>query len=200
MRENLSENICEIGKGHSISRDNYFSIIESLLFVSGEPLTLKQIAAIIECNLEYTRDLINKMSFEYKNCSRGIKVLNNKDKYSLVTKSENSSYVEKLLKNNLRQSLSRAALETLAIVAYMQPVTRIDIDEIRGVKSDRALMTLIEKKLIEESGRLGVPGRPILYVTTEEFLKYFGLNSIEEIPEIDELTHNYKSIYKSKEP
>lgn len=199
MEENLNESICKIGEGNSISRDNYFSIIESLLFVSGEPLTLKQIAAIIGCNLEYTRDLINEMAFEYKNCSRGIKILNSNDKYSLVTKSENSSYVEKLLKNNLRQSLSRAALETLAIIAYMQPVTRIDIDEIRGVKSDRALMTLMEKKLIEENGRLSVPGRPILYVTTEEFLKYFGLDNIKEVPGIDDLIDNYESVYKSNE-
>lgn len=197
MEKNFSENICKTGEDDSISKDTYFSIIESLLFVSGEPLTLKQIAAIIGCNLEYTKNLISEMAFEYKNPSRGIKVLNNKDRYSLVTKSQNSSYVEKLLKNNLRQSLSRAALETLAIIAYMQPVTRIDIDEIRGVKSDRALMTLMEKKLIEENGRLGVPGRPILYVTTEEFLKYFGLDSIEEIPEIDELIRNYESVYKS---
>lgn len=199
MEENLNESICKIGESNSISKDNYFSIIESLLFVSGEPLTLKQIAAIIGCNLEYTRDLINEMAFEYKNCSRGIKILNSNDKYSLVTKSENSSYVEKLLKNNLRQSLSRAALETLAIIAYMQPVTRIDIDEIRGVKSDRALMTLMEKKLIEENGRLSVPGRPILYVTTEEFLKYFGLDNIKEVPGIDDLIDNYESVYKSNE-
>lgn len=199
MEENLNEIMYKIGESNSISKDNYFSIIESLLFVSGEPLTLKQIAAIIGCNLEYTRDLINEMAFEYENCSRGIKILNSNDKYSLVTKSENSGYVEKLLKNNLRQSLSRAALETLAIIAYMQPVTRIDIDEIRGVKSDRALMTLMDKKLIEENGRLSVPGRPILYVTTEEFLKYFGLDSIKEIPGIDDLIDNYESVYKSNE-
>lgn len=172
---------------------NYFSIIESILFISGEPLTLKQIASIIECNVEYTKDLINEMSLEYSKCYRGIKILVSNDRYSLVTKSENSNYIEKLIGNNSRQSLSRAALETLAIIAYMQPVTRVDIDGIRGVKSDRAIMTLMEKKLIEESGRLSVPGRPILYSTTGEFLKYFGLDSIKDIPHIDEFIDNYKS-------
>ncbi|WP_368487805.1 SMC-Scp complex subunit ScpB [Clostridium sp. BJN0013] len=197
MEDNFSENIYKTDEGDILSKDNCFSIIESLLFVSGEPLTLKQIASIIRCNIEYTRDLINEMALEYKKYRRGIKILNNGDKYSLVTKSENSSYVEKLLGNNSRQSLSRAALETLAIIAYMQPVTRIDIDEVRGVKSDRALMTLMEKKLIEENGRLSVPGRPILYVTTEQFLKYFGLNSIKEIPGIEDFINNYESVYKT---
>ncbi|MFL0196524.1 SMC-Scp complex subunit ScpB [Clostridium sp. WILCCON 0269] len=193
MENNLDENGYEIIEGESLSKDSYYSIIESLLFVSGEPLSLKQIASIINCSIEFTRDLISEMGIDYKKYCRGIKILNSNDKYSLVTKSENSTYVEKLLGNNSRQSLSRASLETLAIIAYMQPVTRIDIDEIRGVKSERAIMTLIERELIKESGRLSVPGRPILYITTEEFLKYFGLESIKEIPGIQEFISEYKN-------
>lgn len=165
----------------------YFSIIESLLFVSGEPLEIKQIASIIECSISFTRELLGEMAKLYDGKSRGIKIININDSYSLVTKPENSDYIEKLLGNNSRQSLSQAALETLAIVAYKQPITRIDIDEIRGVKSDRAISNLVDKGLIKECGRLEVPGRPILYGTTDEFLKYFGLQNIEQMPGLDEL-------------
>jgi segregation and condensation protein B len=108
----------------------------------------------------------------------------------LVTKSKNSNYVEKLVQNNSRQSLSQAALETLAIIAYKQPITRIDIDEIRGVKSDRAIANLVEKNLVKDSGRLDVPGRPILYSTTDEFLKYFGFNSLNQIPQLNDLVED----------
>lgn len=166
----------------------YFSVIESVLFVSGEPLSIKQIASIIECKTEFTEKLLEEMSNKYKNTEdRGIELMCLNGEYSLVTKSKNSNYVEKLVQNNSRQSLSQAALETLAIIAYKQPITRIDIDEIRGVKSDRAISSLIEKNLVKDSGRLDVPGRPILYSTTDEFLKYFGFNSLNQIPQLNDL-------------
>lgn len=165
----------------------YFSIIESLLFVSGEPIDIKQIASIIECSIKFTKELMAEMIKHYEEESRGITIIKVNESYGLVTKSKNSDYVEKLLGTNSRQSLSQAALETLAIIAYKQPITRIDVDEIRGVKSDRALTTLVQKGLIKESGRLDVPGRPILYGTTEEFLKYFGLEDLNSIPYLDDL-------------
>ena len=111
--------------------------------------------------------------------------MNADDSYSLVTKPENGFYVEKLLGTNLRQTLSQAAIESLAIVAYKQPITRVVIDEIRGVKSERAVNSLIDKKIIKECGRIDAPGRPILYSTTEEFLKYFGLENIKELPGLE---------------
>lgn len=161
MRNNNEKSTnSEIAQEKDLTKDEYFSIIESLLFVSGEPLTLKQIASIIKLSSKRTKDLLKDMTVKYRQKSRGIKILNNEDKYSLVTKTENSYYVEELLGNNSRQSLSQASLETLAIIAYKQPITRIDIDEIRGVKSDRAISTLVERKLIKENGRLSVPGRP----------------------------------------
>jgi segregation and condensation protein B len=169
------------------NKSKYFSIIESLLFVSGEPLKLKNIAAILNCEIEYTIELLNQMQLEYVSEERGIKLIAINDEYQLVTKSENGDYVQKLLKTNTRQSLSQAALESLAIIAYKQPVTRIEIDEIRGVKSDRAILTLQEKNLIKESGRLEAPGRPILYGTTEEFLRYFELANLKELPELESL-------------
>lgn len=173
--------------GEVSNKSKYFSIIESLLFVSGEPLKLKNIANILEIDSEYTLKLLNELQLEYANLNRGIKLIAINDEYQLVTKTENSSYIQKLLKTNSRQSLSQAALETLAIIAYKQPVTRIDIDEIRGVKSDRAIITLQEKNLIKESGRLEAPGRPILYSTTEEFLRYFEFQNLKELPELESL-------------
>ncbi|SHI91948.1 condensin subunit ScpB [Clostridium cavendishii DSM 21758] len=166
-------------------KDKFFSIIESLLFVSGEPLTGKEIAKIIETPLEYTYELMDELTKRYEDSSRGIKLITVNGMYQLVTKAENSDYVQKLLKKNSRQSLSQASLESLAIVAYKQPITRIDIDEIRGVKSESALQKLIERNLIKEIGRLEVPGRPIQYGTTDEFLRQFGLGDLKEMPSID---------------
>ncbi|WP_026881356.1 SMC-Scp complex subunit ScpB [Clostridium akagii] len=170
-----------------ISKLKYFSIIESLLYVSGEPLKIKNIASIINMELDYTSDLLSEMTLTYVNEGRGIKLICINDEYQFVTKSENSSYIQKILRTNNRQSLSQAALESLAIITYKQPVTRIQIDEIRGVKSDSAILTLQEKNLIKESGRLEAPGRPILYSTTEEFLRYFDLSNLGDLPELDNI-------------
>jgi segregation and condensation protein B len=165
----------------------YFSIIESLLFVSGEPLKLKEISYIIECSVDLTKEFIEELRKRYEIEERGIKIININDEYQLVTKPQNTNYLQKLLKTNTRQSLSQAALETLAIVAYKQPITRINIDEIRGVKSDRAVLTLLDRGLIKETGRLDVAGRPILYSTTDKFLVYFGLENLEQMPSLDEI-------------
>ncbi|SKA76715.1 condensin subunit ScpB [Clostridium sp. USBA 49] len=167
-------------------KQKYFSIIESLIFVSGEPLKLKEIASIIELDIESTKEIMKELIKKYDNLERGIELVNIEDGYQFVTKSENSNYIQKLLKTNTRQSLSQAALETLSIIAYKQPVTRITIDEIRGVKSDKAISTLLEKGLIKESGRLEVAGRPILYSTTDKFLLYFGLENLQQMPSLDE--------------
>lgn len=165
----------------------YFSIIESLLFVSGEPLRLRDIAAIIECSVELTKEFIDELRRRYEIEERGIKIININDEFQLVTKPQNTNYVQKLLKTNTRQSLSQAALETLAIIAYKQPITRVNIDEIRGVKSDRAVLTLLDKGLIKETGRLDVAGRPILYSTSDKFLVNFGLENLEQMPSLDEI-------------
>ncbi|OFI07618.1 segregation and condensation protein B [Clostridium acetireducens DSM 10703] len=166
-------------------KEMYFSIIESLLFVTGESLSLKDIASIIELEVNSTEEIIKEMAKKYNEESRGIKLVKTNNKYQLVTKPKNSKYIEKLLKTNTRQSLSQASLETLAIIVYRQPITRVEIDDIRGVKSEKALNNLLEKELIEECGRKNVIGRPILYRTTNEFLKYFGLESIESLPSLD---------------
>lgn len=184
-------NIDQIKIQELSNRNIYFSIIESLLFASGEPLKIEDIGNIIECSISFTKDLLDYMIDRYSQEDRGIKLINVNNTYQLVTKPKNSEYVQKLLKTNVRQSLSQAALETLSIIAYKQPITRIEIDEIRGVKSDRAVLTLSEKNLIKETGRLDVPGRPILYSTTDEFLKFFGLENLNQMPQLEALIDKY---------
>ncbi len=177
--------------------DTYKSIIESLLFVTGEPLSIREIGTIIRCNERETLEIVKEMEKDYKNRSRGIKLISSNKMLQLVTKPNNSEYVQRLLKTNVRQSLSQAALETLSIIAYKQPITRVAIDEIRGVKSDRAIYTLLEKSIIKECGRLEVPGRPILYSTTEEFIKYFGLDSMDSIPSLEDILNNFGETSKN---
>ncbi len=161
------------------------SVIESLLFVSGEPLALKDLSNNLEVDSKTIIEIIDEMIKEYNEEGRGITLLAINGGYQLVTKAENSEYIQKLLKRNRRQSLSQASIESLAIISYKQPITRIDIDEIRGVKSESALQKLVEKNLIKEVGRLEVPGRPILYGTTDEFLRQFGLTNLSELPSLD---------------
>ena len=174
------------------SKNIYFSIIESLLFVTGESLKLSEMANILECSSDFTRELINELILRYQEEQRGIKIIVTNDEYQFVTKSCNSEYVQKLLKTNIRQSLSQASLETLAIIAYKQPITRVEIEDIRGVKSDRGIYTLLEKKLIKDNGRKNVPGRPIIYATTDEFLKHFDFHSLDEMPSLE--NHNKEDL------
>lgn len=178
-------NINQIEIEEASSRVIYYSIIEALLFASGEPLSVNNIASIIECSDQFTKNILEELMSKYEVEERGIKLININNKYQLVTKPQHSTYIQKILKNNSRQSLSQASLETLAIIAYKQPITRVDIDEIRGVKSDSAVITLAEKKLIKESGRLDVPGRPILYSTTDDFLRYFGIKDLKDMPSLE---------------
>ena len=161
------------------------SAIEALLFVTGEPLALKDICTNLEVESKVIIEIVEEMKKEYENEARGITLVSINGSYQLVTKAKNSDFIQKLLKKNRRQSLSQASIESLAIISYKQPITRIDIDEIRGVKSESALQKLVEKNLIKEVGRLEVPGRPILYGTTDEFLRQFGLKNLSELPSLD---------------
>lgn len=167
--------------------ERYFSIVESLLYVTGDPLEIDTIANILECSIEFATELLKVLEKVYESDeSRGIRLICINKAYQLATKPINSDHVQMLLKTNVRQSLSRAALETLSIIAYKQPITRIEIEDIRGVKSDRAISTLVEKGLIKESGKKNVIGRPNLYATTDEFLKHFDFTSLGELPSLDE--------------
>ncbi|MBP1155197.1 MULTISPECIES: SMC-Scp complex subunit ScpB [unclassified Paenibacillus] len=160
------------------------SVIEGLLFVAGdEGLDAKQLSEVLEQDAAFVRELILDLQSDLKRQGRGLQIVELAGTYQLATLPEHALYFERLAYSPSRSSLSQAALETLAIVAYRQPITRIDIEEIRGVKSDRALQTLVAKDLIHEVDRADAPGRPILYGTTKSFLDYFGLATIADLPE-----------------
>ncbi|WP_424513894.1 SMC-Scp complex subunit ScpB [Psychrobacillus psychrotolerans] len=170
------------------SKMKLMSNLESLLFVSGEDgLTKKQLAFLTSSKEEEIEEILHEMMQEYKvNSSRGIEIKLLAGTYQLVTKHQNIEIIQKLVENPTPQSLSQASLEVLAIIAYKQPITRVEMEEIRGVKSERPIHTLSAKGLIQEVGRADGTGRAILYGTTNEFLQYFGLEDIKALPPLPE--------------
>ena len=161
------------------------AVLEGLLFVVGDDgLSLEQIKDILEIDFEEIKALIATLQEEYSKDSRGIKIEFLGNKLKLTTKKEHHLYYQKLLENKETHSLSQAALETLAIVAYNQPLTRIQIDQLRGIASAQMVRKLVAKGFIKESGRSNLPGRPILYETTSDFLDYFGLANIDDLPDM----------------
>ena len=161
------------------------AIIESLLFVSIEPLPVAKIAEIVELKRSEVLILLNEIKEDLTKPDRGICLIEIAEGYRLVSKEKYNEYIEKILRPQTT-SLSHAALETLAIIAYKQPVTRAEIEQIRGVKVDGILNNLMEKSLIKELGRKEGPGRPIVYGTTNEFLVYLGLKNLSELPNIED--------------
>lgn len=163
------------------------SIIEALLFTWGDPLDIKEISKILDISVKDATFIIKDMMNEFNYNKRGIQIIKVDTAYQLSTRIEHYDWIKKLNPINDKKNLSTAALETLSIIAYKQPVIKSDIEYIRGVKSDRVLETLIQKKLVEEIGRLEKTGRPILYGTTEEFLRAFGLVDLKQLPVIQNL-------------
>lgn len=159
-------------------------ILESLLFAAGdEGLSLKQITSVLEVDEIHANEIVTELQQDYESDeNRGIKIVQLAGVYQLATKKEHADYLKKLVESPGTAHLSQAALETLAIVAYKQPITRAEIEEIRGVKTERPLHTLSSRALIKEVGRAEGTGRAILYGTTKEFLDYFGLKNINELP------------------
>jgi segregation and condensation protein B len=168
------------------------SVIEGLLFAAGdEGLDAKQLAQVLGQDVHLVTDLLHDMKGDFKRSHRGVQIVEIAGSFQLTTLAEHAPYFEKLAYTPSRASLSQAALETLSIIAYKQPITRVEIEEIRGVKCDRALQTLVAKDLIEEVGRAEAIGRPILYGTSKQFLEYFGLNSIQQLPESSSFDGNF---------
>jgi segregation and condensation protein B len=176
----------------------YKNIIEALIFSSDEPLTnaeiIKAIKGIDGEDSEISSDDINSavdlLNQEYETSGRAVKIIKIAGGYLFATREEYAKYIGYLSSEKTRRRLSQAALETLAIIAYKQPITKPELESIRGVNSDYILATLLDKKLITISGRAETIGRPLLYTTTDEFLKYFGLNSLSDLPkprEIEEI-------------
>lgn len=161
---------------------NYKAIIEAVLFTMGESVELSKIADTIELDKEKTRQLIGEMSNEWAAQGRGITILELDGAYQMCTKPEMYEYLIHIAKQPKRRVLTDVLLETLSIIAYKQPVTKVEIEKIRGVSSDHAVNKLVEYNLVCELGRLDAPGRPLLFGTTEEFLRSFGVHSIDELP------------------
>ncbi|KAA9007409.1 SMC-Scp complex subunit ScpB [Paenibacillus spiritus] len=160
------------------------SVIEGLLFLAGEDgLSTRQIGEITEQKPDLIGRVLGDMRSEFASAGRGLQVVQIAGNYKLATLPEHAPYFERLAYSPSRATLSQAALETLAIVAYRQPITRVEIEEIRGVKAERAIHTLVNKDLIMEVGRSEAVGRPILYGTTKAFLDSFGLASLNQLPE-----------------
>lgn len=158
------------------------ALLESVLFVASGPLSVGRLAKILETTPAVIENLLKDLESDYRD--RGIRLQWSGSEVQLTTAPESSHVVERLLGLELTTRLSQAALEVLAIIAFLQPATRPQIDRIRGVNSDSSLRTLLSQGLIEEVGRMEGPGRPILYGTTPDFLQYFGLSSLEELPNL----------------
>lgn len=163
------------------------AIIEGLLFASGDDgVTVKQLMRILSVKGESIEQILEDLKLEYEKKDRGIMIMESSGVFHLTTKPEHSSYHKRFLEIPRPSKMSQAALETLAIIAYRQPITKQEIDDLRGVKSDRPIQTLLSRSLIEEVGRKDSVGKPILYGTNKEFLIYFGLTSLEELPPLPE--------------
>lgn len=165
---------------------NLKAVMEGLLFVSGsEGITIEELSKILEIDEKQVHTYLQKLKQEYQNEERGITLEKYGDYFKLTTKKEHKPYYEKLVTVQDSPNLSQAALETLAIIAYNEPITRVEVDEIRGVGSAHLVRKLLMKNLIEERGKSDLPGRPMLYGTTKDFLDFFGLKDRSALPIID---------------
>ena len=167
---------------------NYISVLEGLLFVAGDDgISLEEASYILELERSAVRQLLDELKKRLEDENSGLELLLTASHYKLVTKASLKSYIEKYAVSPYSSQLSQASLETLAIIAYKQPVTRVDIESIRGVQSSGSIQKLLRRDLIEEAGRLETPGRPKLYKTTAYFMDYFGLESLDALPDASDL-------------
>ena len=160
------------------------SIIESILFAAGRVVKMNEFILVLEKNEEEVHTILKKMQEEYKASNRGIEIIQVEDGYQLVTKKELYEYIYPILDKRTKPNLSTAALETLAIIAYNPRITRAEIEAIRGVSADACVYKLLEFGLVEEAGKTDLPGKPMSYKTTEEFLKMFGYTALKDLPEL----------------
>ena len=160
------------------------AIIEAMLFAAGKAIELREIAEILDISEQDAEKIINEMKEQYNTTQRRIEIIKTENAYMLGTKKEYYDYIYPLFDNRSKPSLSNAALETLSIIAYNPKITRAEIEQIRGVSSDASIYKLLEYNLIEEAGRIEAPGRPTTYKVTGEFFKLFGIESLEDLPEL----------------
>ena len=170
-----------------MTRSKQEAVLEAILFTMGESVALDRLADIIEESEDETKRILESMKTRMDESERGITITELDGSYQMCTKPEMYDYLIDLTKTAYNPVLSDAALETLSIIAYKQPVTRLDIEKIRGVSCDHAINRLLEFGLVKELGRLDAPGKPILFGTTEQFLRSFGVKSLEELPEMSQV-------------
>ena len=175
-------------------KNEFFNTAEALMFVSGEPVSIPRFAEVLEMSEKEIEKLMTEMIDEYNYQRRGMKLIRLENSYQLVTRSEYFDYVVKMVTSGQRKVLSPAVLEVLSVIAYNQPVTKAAIEHVRGVDSSYSISKLLERNFIEQRGRLDMPGRPLLYGTTDEFLRCFGLESINDLPKLDEAGEAVKNI------
>jgi segregation and condensation protein B len=169
-----------------MSQDNTRAVIEAMIFANEKPLAIEQIKKVLD-NLETTdiRKIIEDLKDEYAACGRGIRIIEVAGGFQMVTAPDFASFLKKLYKQRRVERLSKPALETLAIIAYKQPVTKLEIESLRGVNIDGVMGNLVEKGLVRIAGRKKAAGRPFVFGTSRQFLEYFGLKSLEELPKIE---------------
>lgn len=173
------------------------SAIETLLFVYSEPISLYKLAKTLDIKRSETNTCLKELQEEYKKDNRGFQIVEVNEKYQLGSNKDNHRYIEKFCKKSVSKGLSSSALEVLAIIAYKQPVTRVDIESIRGVRSGNIIQKLLNRDLIDIAGRLETIGTPYIYKTTESFLTGFGFESIDDLPKIDDF-HNFEFLASFK--
>ena len=168
-------------------REDIKNIIEAIMFAYSEPITIKELNNAIneELSPKEIELMLNALIQEYKDNNRGVQIIKLQDKYQMGTNKEYSDFVKNILEPKKKKTLSQATLETLTIIAYKQPVTKVEVEEIRGVKCDRAIQNLLESELIYEAGRLDKIGKPVVYKTTSEFLRLLSIEKLEDLPPID---------------
>ncbi|MGI5958836.1 MAG: SMC-Scp complex subunit ScpB [Massiliimalia sp.] len=179
-----------------IEQENYFGAIEAILFASGDPVSAQRLAAALGIRVQALEQQMEKFAEQYEDCHRGIQVVSLNGSYQLCTKKEYEKPVREALELKRSTPLSPAAMEVLTVIAYNEPVTKSFIEQVRGVDSSSIVNSLHEKGLVEEAGRLEVPGRPIAYRTTETFLRSFQLESLDELPPIPDSS---KAVSKESE-
>ncbi|RDY24766.1 SMC-Scp complex subunit ScpB [Romboutsia maritimum] len=170
-----------------MKREEIKYIIESVMFAYGEPISIKELNYIVneELSSKEIEFMLNSLIDEYKDNNRGIQIIKLENKYQMCTNKDYADYIKKVLEPKKKKTLSQATLETLTIIAYKQPITKVEIENIRGVKCDKVLQTLLENDLIIEAGRLNKIGKPIIYRTTDEFLKLLNIEKLEYLPPIE---------------
>ena len=179
-----------------MNKEQSIKALEAVLFASGEPMSIDRLSQIFEIKPEKTEKLLDELALKLDEQKSGLKLVRLENAFQLVTRSEYFDYVVKMVTSGERKVLSPAVLEVLSVVAYNQPVTKAAIEHIRGVDSSYSISKLLERNLIEQRGRLDLPGRPLLYGTTDEFLRCFGLESIKDLPELEENTQSVINMLK----